>query len=97
MRVWVLSEETVQDKQRRVPSQPMLLRIERLVADHSFLRAPVLTGQRWGNDGVPVERQGRFVTTSPAELNQCLGRESGNREEGQKPQSEGWSWPLFLF
>jgi hypothetical protein len=26
---------------------------------------------------MPVKREGRFVTTSPAELNRWLGRESG--------------------
>ncbi len=33
--------------------------------------------QRWANDGMPVRRQGRFVTTTPEELNSWLGKESG--------------------
>ena len=43
----------------------------------AFLGQPVSVAQRWAKDGMPVKRQGRFVTTSPAELNQWLGRESG--------------------
>ena len=43
----------------------------------SFLGQPVSVVQRWANEGMPVKREGRFVSTTPAELNQWLGRESG--------------------
>jgi hypothetical protein len=43
----------------------------------SFLGQPVSAAQRWEHQGMPVKREGRFVTTSPAELNRWLGRESG--------------------
>ena len=43
----------------------------------SFLGQPVSVAHRWAHEGMPVKREGRFVTTSPAELNGWLGRESG--------------------
>ena len=43
----------------------------------AFLGQPVSVVQRWANEGMPVKREGRVVSTSPAELNQWLGRESG--------------------
>jgi phage terminase Nu1 subunit (DNA packaging protein) len=33
--------------------------------------------QRWANEGMPVHKQGRFVTTSVDELNAWLGQQSG--------------------
>lgn len=33
--------------------------------------------QRWANEDMPVRRQGRFVTTTPEELNSWLGKQSG--------------------
>ncbi|HTU41248.1 MAG TPA: hypothetical protein VMF10_06035 [Candidatus Aquilonibacter sp.] len=33
--------------------------------------------QRWASGGMPVRRQGRFVSTTPGELNAWLGKESG--------------------
>jgi hypothetical protein len=43
----------------------------------SFLGEPVSVVQRWAADGMPLRRQGRFVTTTPEELNSWLGKESG--------------------
>ena len=43
----------------------------------SFLGEPVSVVQRWANEGMPVRREGRFVSTSPEELNAWLGKESG--------------------
>jgi hypothetical protein len=43
----------------------------------AFLRQPVSVAQRWTKSGMPVARQGRFVTASGEALNKCLGRESG--------------------
>jgi len=33
--------------------------------------------QRWASDGMPVRKQGRYVETTPEELNAWLGKESG--------------------
>jgi hypothetical protein len=33
--------------------------------------------QRWASEGMPVRKQGRYVETTPEELNAWLGRESG--------------------
>src|SRR5436190_23924980 len=33
--------------------------------------------QRWADERMPVSKQGRFVTSSPEQLNVWLGRESG--------------------
>jgi hypothetical protein len=43
----------------------------------SFLGEPTSVVQRWAGEGMPVQRQGRFVTTTPAELNRWMGKESG--------------------
>jgi hypothetical protein len=42
-----------------------------------FLGEPTSVVQRWAAQGMPVRRQGRYVTTTAEELNQWLGRESG--------------------
>jgi hypothetical protein len=42
-----------------------------------FLGEPVSVVQRWAGDGMPVRHEGRFVVTSPAELNAWLGKEAG--------------------
>jgi hypothetical protein len=43
----------------------------------SFLGEPVTVVERWGAQGMPVRRQGRYVTTTPEELNAWMGRELG--------------------
>jgi hypothetical protein len=42
-----------------------------------YLGEPTSVVQRWATEGMPVAKQGRFVSSSPAELNAWLGRESG--------------------
>lgn len=42
-----------------------------------FLGQPVSVAERWGHEGMPVKKQGRFVTALPNELNVWLGREAG--------------------
>jgi hypothetical protein len=42
-----------------------------------FLGQPISVAQRWAKTGMPVTREGRFVTASPEALNEWLGRESG--------------------
>ncbi len=43
----------------------------------AFLGEPTAVVQRWASEGMPVHRQGRFVSTTPEELNAWLGKESG--------------------
>ena len=43
----------------------------------SFLGEPQSVVQRWASEGMPVRKQGRYVETTPAELNAWLGKESG--------------------
>lgn len=42
-----------------------------------FLGEPVSVVKRWASEGMPVSEQGRFVTTTAAQLNSWLSRESG--------------------
>jgi hypothetical protein len=42
-----------------------------------FLGEPQSVVQRWANEGMPVRKEGRFVSTSPDKLNVWLGKESG--------------------
>jgi hypothetical protein len=43
----------------------------------AFLGEPPAVVQRWASDGMPVRKQGRYVETTPEELNAWLGKESG--------------------
>jgi hypothetical protein len=43
----------------------------------AFLGEPPSVVQRWASEGLPVRKQGRYVETTPEELNAWLGRESG--------------------
>ena len=43
----------------------------------AFLGEPPSVVQRWASDGMPVRKQGRYVETTPDELNAWLGKESG--------------------
>lgn len=42
-----------------------------------FLGQPVAVAQRWAKSGMPAKREGRFMTATPEELRQYLGRETG--------------------
>jgi hypothetical protein len=42
----------------------------------AFLGEPLSVVQRWAGEGMPLHKEGRFVSTSPEELNAWLGRES---------------------
>ncbi|PYX45905.1 MAG: hypothetical protein DMG79_18170 [Acidobacteria bacterium] len=56
-------------------SQPETLKGWQQIA--AFLGEPVSVVQRWAGDGMPVRREGRFVTTTVDQLNEWLGKESG--------------------
>jgi hypothetical protein len=42
-----------------------------------FLGEPQSVVQRWANEGMPVHKEDRFVSTSVDELNGWLGKQSG--------------------
>jgi hypothetical protein len=42
-----------------------------------FLGQPTSVAQRWAKTGMPVTREGRFVTGSVEALSEWLGREAG--------------------
>jgi hypothetical protein len=42
-----------------------------------FLGEPVSVVKRWAEDGMPLNREGQFVSTSSDELNAWLGQDSG--------------------
>jgi hypothetical protein len=42
-----------------------------------FLGEPLSVVNRWSAEGMPVHREGQFVSTSSDELNAWLGQESG--------------------
>jgi hypothetical protein len=43
----------------------------------NFLGEPTSVVQRWATEGMPVYREGRFVSTTPDALNAWLGKQSG--------------------
>jgi hypothetical protein len=51
-------------------------RTQRLATDRS-LPGRTHVVQRWASEGMPLRRQGRFVSTTAQELNEWMGRESG--------------------
>ncbi|HEX4785123.1 MAG TPA: hypothetical protein VH350_12320 [Candidatus Sulfotelmatobacter sp.] len=59
--------------QSRSPAE--ILKGWKEIAD--FLGEPASVVQRWASEGMPVRRQGRYVETTPQELNAWLGKESG--------------------
>ena len=54
---------------------PAILKGWQQIAD--FLGEPQSVVQRWAGEGMPVRREGRFVSTSSEELTAWLGKESG--------------------
>ena len=61
----------VKSKPTAKPAQVSVLKGWNQIAD--FLGQPISVVQRWGRTGMPVKRQGRFVTAVPDELNTWLG------------------------
>src|SRR3954466_11140133 len=62
-------------KSGKPPAQPTSLKGWQQIAH--FLGQPISVAQRWAKSGMPVKRDGRFVTALPDELNGWLGREAG--------------------
>ena len=61
--------------QQQETPKPKQLKGWRQIA--TFLGEPTSVAQRWAAQGMPVRRQGRYVTTTPDQLNAWLERESG--------------------
>ena len=64
-------------KIRPVSSEPQSEELKGWQQIAAFLGEPVGVVQRWASEGMPVRREGRFVTTTTEELNSWLGAESG--------------------
>jgi len=56
-------------------AQPDVLKGWKQIA--GFLGEPVSVVQRWATTGMPVHREGQFVSTTPKELNDWLAQQSG--------------------
>lgn len=59
----------------RRKAEPKLLKGWAQIA--AFLGQPIAVAQRWAKSGMPVARQGRYMTASEDDLNHWLARESG--------------------
>ena len=55
-------------KPKNTPDEPL----KGWAAIAKFLGQPIPTVQRWGNEGMPLTRIGRYVAASPAELERWL-------------------------
>jgi hypothetical protein len=53
-----------------------------------FLGEPANVVKRWAAEGMPVVEQGRYVTSSPEQLNQWLARESGKPVHVSTPEAD---------
>lgn len=56
-------------------SEPQRLKGWKEIAE--FLGEPRSVVERWGSQGMPLRREGRYVTISPEELNAWLGKQAG--------------------
>ena len=64
-------------KKRAAPKTPPPATLKGWQQIAAFLGEPPSVVQRWASDGMPVRKQGRYVETTPEELNAWLGKESG--------------------
>jgi hypothetical protein len=72
-----VSKRTQQTKTTRVADAKSELEVLKGWAEIArFLGQPISVAERWAKSGMPLRREGRHVTASPAELNKWLGRES---------------------
>jgi len=62
-------------RQSKPKADPEILKGWQQIA--AFLGEPTSVVQRWANEGMPVRREGRFVSTTPRELNDWLATETG--------------------
>lgn len=54
----------------------------------AYLGHPPAVVQRWAADGMPVRKQGRYVETTPEELTQWLGKQSGKPVHFATPETD---------
>ena len=79
-RLFRLNEVTMAKLQKRGETfksqkQPDSLKGWKQISE--FLGEPVSVVKRWAAEGMPLQREGQFVSTSSNELNAWLGKESG--------------------
>src|SRR5437879_3673909 len=86
MHTQTVAKQNRKPRPKKPEPAPELLKGWQQIA--SFLGQPVSVVQRWANEGMPVKREGRFVSASPAELNQWLGRESGEPVQVATPETD---------
>ena len=67
-------------------TQPEVLKGWKQIAE--FLGHPAAVVQRWASEGMPVQRQGRFVTTTPEQLDAWLGKQSGKPVHVTTPDTD---------
>ncbi|HEV2401826.1 MAG TPA: hypothetical protein VGS27_33135 [Candidatus Sulfotelmatobacter sp.] len=58
-------------------SEPETSRLKGWKQISAFLGEPASVAQRWASTGMPVHREGRSVTVTPAEINDWLGKQTG--------------------
>jgi hypothetical protein len=68
------------------PVQTEILKGWKEIAE--YLGEPISVVKRWKSEGMPVTEQGRFVTSSPAELSAWLGQESGKPVHVVTPETD---------
>jgi hypothetical protein len=68
------------------PTQAETLKGWKEIAE--FLGEPISVVKRWKSEGMPVVEQGRFVASSPEQLNAWLGRESGKPVHVVTPETD---------
>jgi hypothetical protein len=73
-------------KTGKKPSHPETLKGWKEIAE--FLGEPISVVKRWKSEGMPVAEQGRFVASSPEQLNAWLGRESGKPVHVVTPETD---------
>ena len=66
-----------QKRSKKSKSQPHPETLRGWKQISGFLGEPVSVVKRWVADGMPLHREGQFVSTSSNELNAWLGQESG--------------------
>ncbi len=64
-------------KQAKAPNEQPGLKGWRNIAE--FLGQRIGVAQRWAKEGMPVTRDGRYVSASQEDLQRWLGRQSGTR------------------
>ncbi|HZQ20308.1 MAG TPA: hypothetical protein VFA90_16470 [Terriglobales bacterium] len=64
-------------KNSGVRKQPQPDRLKGWTQIAKFLGQPVAVAQRWARSGMPITREGRFMTASTEELSRYMGHETG--------------------